>query len=348
MSAAWHSPTRQSIDGMSLKLTVKMIMLLLELFSGATLEWLSTCRPEQRGQIIFLFVCGEMIDAYQNRSLWIEEHIQMILRAHFFLELWEKFLEVGGYSKKKHYVSSQYASIVKTLIQGFLQLVVIYRDHGGQQPLLPWLLCMEAVEHVFGLCRQIVKDFTERDFHLMIPKLFIKLQEAFFSGRISNGKARASGYCHTHTDTHGINLAALATFPTDDEIQASSVCAYGEAHSIFMYLGLTAEQLYGSVIRLPTIPSWYTTAEDSDSNHDGSESESVNDDDSEPGLEDDDSEPGLEDDYDYQASLDRLENVELATERENQRLMNYRYAMTALTVDEEMSMQVADISLSHC
>lgn len=295
------------------------------LFSGATLEWLSTCRPEQRGLIIFLFICGEMIDAYQNRSIRIEERVQMILRAHFFFELWEKFLEVGGYSKKKHYVSSQCASIVKIFIRGFLQLVVIYRDHGGQRPLLPWLLCTEAVEHVFGLCRQIVKDFTERDFHLMIPKLFIKLREAFFSSRVSDGKARASGYCHTHTDTHGINLAALATFPTNDEIQAASVRAYEEAHSIFAYLGLTAEQLYGSVIRFPAISSWYTAAEDSDD-----DSDSVNNSDSESGLENKD--------YDYQESLDRLEDAELATEHENQRLMNYRYAMTALTVDEEMTM----------
>jgi hypothetical protein len=205
-----------------------------------------------------------MIDAYQNRSLSIEERVQMILRAHFFFELWEKFLEVGGYSKSKHYVSSQCATIVKMLIQGFLQLVIIYRDHGGRRPLLPWLLCTEAVEHVFGLCRQIIKDFTMHDFHLMIPKLFIKLREAFFSTHTSDGKATASGYCHTHTDTHGINLAALSTFPTNDDIQETSFRAYGEAHSIFAYLGLTAEQLYSSVIRLPTISSWYIDEEQED------------------------------------------------------------------------------------
>jgi hypothetical protein len=94
------------------------------LFSGATL---TTHQPEQRGLIIFLFVCGEMTDAYQNRYLTIEERVRMILRAHFFFKVWEKFIEVGGYSKTRNYVSPQCAAIIKILIQGFLQVVVIYR-----------------------------------------------------------------------------------------------------------------------------------------------------------------------------------------------------------------------------
>ena len=144
------------------------------LFSGATLEWLSKEHSEQRGLISFLFMCGEMIDAYQNRSISIETRVQMILRAHFFFEFWEKFIEIGGYSKKKHFLSPQCVKIIKALTRGFLQLVVIYRDYENGRPLLPWLLGTEAVEHVFGMCRQIVKDFTMLDFHLMIPKLFFQ------------------------------------------------------------------------------------------------------------------------------------------------------------------------------
>jgi hypothetical protein len=102
------------------------------------------------------------------------------------------------------------------------------------------------------------------DFHLMVPKLFIKLREAFFSSHTSNGKATASGYCHTHTDTRGINLAALSSFATNDELQAISICAYSEAHSIFAYLGVTAEQLYNSVVRLPPVSSWYADIDDND------------------------------------------------------------------------------------
>jgi hypothetical protein len=47
-----------------------------------------------------------------------------------------------------------------------------------------------------------------------------------------------------------------------------------------------------------------------------------------------------EEDNDYQKCLDRLENEELPTERDNDRLMNYWYAMVAISIDEQISMRV--------
>ncbi|KAF8872673.1 hypothetical protein CPB84DRAFT_1829734 [Gymnopilus junonius] len=209
---------------------------------------------------------------------------------------------------------SQCVKITKALIQGFLQLVVIYRDHEERRPLLPWLLGTEVVEHAFGMCRQIVKDFTMLDFHLMIPKLFIKLREAFFSACSSDGKARASGYSHTHTDIRGIDLLALSTYPSNADIQESANRAYNEAHSLFVYLGLTAEQLYSATTRLPSILSWWTDDDaDADAQSDSESSES---------------------DDDYQAMLDQLEDVELPSRRENE-LMNYRFAAVALSIDDQ-------------
>ncbi|KAF8164695.1 hypothetical protein B0H34DRAFT_633518, partial [Crassisporium funariophilum] len=234
------------------------------LFSGATLKWLLSHCPELRGLIIFLFICGEMIDAYQSCTLSIDERVQMILRAQFFFEFWEKFIKVGGYSKAKHFISPQCANIVKILISGFLQLVVIYCIYGGKYALLPWLLCTEAVEHVFGMCQQIVKDFTMHDFHLVVPKLFLKLREAFFQAHTSDGKAHASGYSHTHTNFCDINLGALSSFPTNDQLNEASARAYSEAQLIFAYLGLTPKQLCGSVMRLPTIASWYADEDPED------------------------------------------------------------------------------------
>ena len=138
---------------------------------------------------MYLFICGELINAYQSQSLTLTEHIQMVWRTYFFFELWEKFLEVGGYPKARHYISAQCADIMCMVVRGFIQLVVIYHDYGNRMPLLPWLLSTEVVEHVFGMCRQIIKDFTMLDFHNMIPKLFIRLREAFFWACITDSKA---------------------------------------------------------------------------------------------------------------------------------------------------------------
>ncbi|PPR07227.1 hypothetical protein CVT24_010170 [Panaeolus cyanescens] len=296
------------------------------LFSGAVLEWLTEKHPEMRGLIIFLFICGEMIDAYQNRSITLHERCVMILRAHFFFELWERFIEVSGYSKTKHFVSPQCITIVKTLIHGFLQLIYIYRGFKTRYPLLPWLMVTEAPEHVFGMCRQIVKDFTMLDFQFMVPKLFIKLREAFFSARNLDGKATASGYLHSLTNIQDLNLAALSNYPTDSEIQDLTEQAYGEAHSLFVFLGVTADELYGRQARLPSISSWY-------SGGDGKEGSAVDDDDTTDS--DDGSDLEVDEDVDYQVALDDLEGAELGTDREERRMMDYRFANVALTIDEQ-------------
>ncbi|KAF8804267.1 hypothetical protein BYT27DRAFT_7010987, partial [Phlegmacium glaucopus] len=194
---------------------------------------------EHLGLIIFLFICGEVINAYQNRSLSLSAHVQLILCAHFFIELWEIFLELSKYPKSRHYVLPQCADITCTLIHGFLQVVIIYCDYsGGIQPLLPWLLSTEVIEHIFGLCRLIIKDFTMLDFYYMVLKLFIKLQQAVLSSKFSDGKARASGYNHTYTDTRGIDIQALSTYPTNSDINDIAVCTYGEAESLFALPGV--------------------------------------------------------------------------------------------------------------
>ncbi|KAF8877789.1 hypothetical protein BD779DRAFT_1789442 [Infundibulicybe gibba] len=183
------------------------------LFCGATLEWLISNHPEHLGLVVYLFLCGELIDAYQNRCLTLLERAQMVLRMLFFIDLWEKFLDLSKYPKARHYVSPQCADIMRTLIHGFLQVMIIYRDYcGNRRPLFPWLLSTEVVEHVFGVCRQIVKDFTMLDFHHMVPKLFVRLREAALSSKFSDGKARASGYNHTYMDTRGIDIPALSTY----------------------------------------------------------------------------------------------------------------------------------------
>jgi hypothetical protein len=69
-----------------------------------------------------------MIDTYQNCLIPIDEWVQMILHAHFFFELWEAFIDIGGYAKKKHFLSPQCIKITKVLIRG----VTVHRDRGSK------------------------------------------------------------------------------------------------------------------------------------------------------------------------------------------------------------------------
>lgn len=296
-----------------------------QLFCGDTLQWLKDNCPGHYSLIMYLFVFGELIDAYQSL---ITEHVQMVLCAQFFLEMWQKFLAVAGYSKPKHYVSQQCADIVDILIKGLLKLVIIYHDHiKGSLPLFPWLLTTEVVEHVFGLCRQIIEDFMEKEFMDMVSKLFIRLRQAIFSSWVADGKARASGYNHTYMDMHGINLSALSSYPSNEAMNEAATQAYGEAESLFDLLGVSAMELQSpSATALPSINSWF---QDEDN-----PSDLVSE------HEDDDLLCDQEDEAaeDYQSLLDILENMNLKTSWENERLNGYQYAQIALSVDDQMKM----------
>lgn len=311
------------------------------LFSGATLSWLITNHQEHLGLIAYLFVCGELIDAYQNRSLPLVDRVQLVLRAHYFVDLWDRFLVMSKYPKSRHFISPQCEDITKTLIQGFLQALIIYRDFsGGPRPFLPWLLATEVIEHVFGMCRQIIKDFTMLDFHNMVPKLFIQLRQAALSSKFSDGKARASGYSHTYTDARGIDLQALSTYPSNSEIQFAAERAYGEAESLFALLGVTASDLYYNSalapIRLPGIQSWYQAdnnlAELLFSDMDQESEDDLSDSDN----SDEDSEFAV---ANYQQVIDSLEDIDPDLSLRNaQALMDYRYASIALSLQENSHM----------
>lgn len=253
----------------------------------------------------------------------------MVLWARFFLDIWVQFLKTVGYPKEKHFMSHQCADIVCILSEGFLKLIIIYHDHIGRcQPFLPWLLSTEVVEHVFGICQQIIKDFTMLDFYLMVPKLFIKLREAIFSSKFSSGKAKETGYNHTYADTWGIDLVILADYPSDKDIDDASGHAYKEANSLFALLSLSAEELYSGTSQLPSIDNWFQeTLEEL-------QAEAKDDEYAELACEVD----NKVENEDWQLAMDATEAYEPSSEREEQHLMDLWFAEIALTINEQIKM----------
>ena len=56
------------------------------LFSADALSYLTNHYPDRVGEIVYLFVFGDLIDAYQNRSISHHERVKMLLRARYFLD----------------------------------------------------------------------------------------------------------------------------------------------------------------------------------------------------------------------------------------------------------------------
>ncbi|KAJ6607189.1 hypothetical protein B0H10DRAFT_2228110 [Mycena sp. CBHHK59/15] len=245
------------------------------LFSADTLKYLADHHPDYLGEIIYLFVFGELIDAYQNRSMSHADRLQLVLRARYFLDSWNSFLDIAGYNKSVYFLSREAVDIARIIIEGYIALLYTHRDHlKNLYPLLPWLHSSEACEHVFGEARRIVKDFSMLDFLYMIPKLRVKIRAAIFRAKASNPKDRAAGYTHTYFDSTGLEIHALSTFPSDADIDQIASMAAEESDSLIAMLGLTPAQLHSPGISinpvLPGIDTWYDL--DSDDSDDDADS----------------------------------------------------------------------------
>lgn len=236
----------------------------LRLFSSAFLQYLVSHHPDYIGEIVYLFVFGELVDAYQNRHIPHIERIKMVLRVHFFLEMWETYLAHTNHPRAQFLISREALDIAHYLINGLLSLVFVYRDYIGDNfPLLPWNHSTEACEHFFGDARKIIKDFTLLDFFQMLPKLMVKIREAIGRAQAEDGRQRAAGYNHTYFDVRDIDLPTLRQYPTNDDINLTTARSASEADSLVQLFGIIPAAIHkvqarqAITLALPGINAWY-------------------------------------------------------------------------------------------
>jgi len=126
---------------------------------------------------MFSFI-EELCDAYLNRTIDHKTRVVMTMRAYFFLEIWKEYIEKAAqfhsrswYSLQRSFVSVQSYRIFKSLAESFVLLVISHRDFYSKFPLLPWEHGTEALEHVFGIARQMIPDFTFYELYKIIHRV---------------------------------------------------------------------------------------------------------------------------------------------------------------------------------
>jgi hypothetical protein len=224
------------------------------LFSAAMLEKASEDPSKHLGLVVYLFVFGEFIDAFQSRQMPHKDRARIVMRTLAFLETWKEFLRKQGYSENRHFISREAYDICKILANGLLALILIYRDHlPSPLPLFLWLFATESNEHTFGDMRRLIPDFSMLQALLMVPKthaLALTSNRAKYSK--PNYKAKANGYQHTYLDTDGpINHELLSHFPTDMELSAAYKAASDENDSLWSLLGAHPDDIRAA----PAVPA---------------------------------------------------------------------------------------------
>ncbi|KAF4603080.1 hypothetical protein EYR38_003485 [Pleurotus pulmonarius] len=225
------------------------------LFSAANLK--HAIGTSNTGLAVYIFVFGELADAVQSRTITHAERIKMALRAAFFKSIWKTFLTESDYPLSRYYISQDADDIIDIVVNGLLGLIYTHRDYlpAKSFPLQPWSHGTETNEHVFGLLRQNVPDFTVLDALRIIPKVEVQLSAACKrSASVDNLHQSAAGYSHTYfdSDSSRIDIKRLATFPDDEEIAHAAKIAHEEARNLWEILGYYCpDEAEGSSVRGP-------------------------------------------------------------------------------------------------
>ncbi|KAE9389838.1 hypothetical protein BT96DRAFT_834403 [Gymnopus androsaceus JB14] len=189
------------------------------------------------GIIVYLFVFGELVDAFQSRDMAHRDRAAIAIRTTLFLQTWRKFLAKMGYSEKRHFISAAAYNICLTCKNSLLALMFIHRDHLPQKlPLIPHKHVTEFIEHIFAEMRKLIPDFNMQQALLCVPKL-ARMSKTSSSSKFSKPtyKKTANGYSHDFLNDRECHFdyELLKTFPSDVEFSAIYKTAVEENHAIW-------------------------------------------------------------------------------------------------------------------
>lgn len=198
------------------------------------------------GLSIYLFVVGEMTDAWLNQHISHSERLRMAFTAMFFLRQWEKYLGNREKETKRlmnlntNFISHQSAKIFGTLANSLLALIIAHREYYPNFPLMPWKHGTEPCEHIFGWIRVISPTFTVLDAGQIMPKIYAVVKSVM-SGRVDlkPSEHMHAGYQFAFaTEAKNIPINHLACFSTDQEIGWDLTVANQRAKSLAEFTGM--------------------------------------------------------------------------------------------------------------
>jgi hypothetical protein len=127
---------------------------------------------------VYLFILGELFDAFLNREINHAVRIKMVMRSYFFLNIWLDYINqcIRQHSKQffsaaKSFISSQSYDIFQSLSESMVLLILAHRDYFANFPFIPWEFGTEALEHLFGISRQLVEDFSFYEFYKILRRV---------------------------------------------------------------------------------------------------------------------------------------------------------------------------------
>lgn len=100
------------------------------LFSSQTLDFQCIYQPQEAGLSAYLFILGELVDAWQNHKILHKERVKMALRSRFFLHAWRAHMDRNpDHSVNVQFISHKSFNIFTTLCDSLIALIVTHCDY---------------------------------------------------------------------------------------------------------------------------------------------------------------------------------------------------------------------------
>ena len=100
------------------------------------LQHIVTQYPDCPGLTMYLLFNGELVHAYTSPQISHLECMKMVFWTHYFYALWKRYLDESGHSPQWHGISHEALNIVQILVNKFISLMIVHRDHTGSMSTL--------------------------------------------------------------------------------------------------------------------------------------------------------------------------------------------------------------------
>jgi hypothetical protein len=202
--------------------------------------------PDRVGLLNYLFILGELVDAWHNRFITHKQQAIMVLQAHYFFTAWAKHIDTHPkHSHTANFISCESYDIFITICNSLLALIFIHWQFYPTYPLLPWMHSTEPSEHVFSVIRKLKPDFNFADFLFLWQKIMLLLQGDFNNTSPQEKSNRtAEGYHHTYFNSKDINLTNLTQWCSDVDFEDAVWVVFVEAGALLSTAGISILALF--------------------------------------------------------------------------------------------------------
>ncbi|GES91114.1 hypothetical protein GLOIN_2v1785707 [Rhizophagus clarus] len=168
------------------------------------------------------------------------------LFIYLFVLVWKDYIQRCGsihsskwYNMQHSIISMQSFEIFISMAESLIILIMIHQEYYPHYPLFLWEHGTEALEHIFGISRQVIADFNFYKFY-KIQKRVMYRDKISRAGLINTSRDRTSagGYVF---DIDGTSLShetieCLRTWPFEDDFKEAIRIGHSEAMSFAEYL----------------------------------------------------------------------------------------------------------------